>query len=155
MNHFESFWIILNVFESFWIIMNVFESFWIILNDLECSGSFLWENWTIRIVQIRSVTFFTKSRNLKGPGYVLMCKWIINAWNALENDYIVQSFKYCGISSSLIADYHSPLMKILTDAELPPNTTVELRVEGDEHMDIFLTDEKEQEQEVIVVRIVE
>ena len=39
-------------------------------------------------------------------------------------------------------------MKILTDAELPPNTTVELRVEGDEHMDIFLTDEKEQEQEV-------
>ena len=81
---------------------------------------------------------FTKSGNLRGPGYDLMTQWITQGWLKLSTEYIAQSFKYCGITSCEIADYHSNLVKILQDAELPSNTTVESTNEGDEHNDVFV-----------------
>jgi len=67
-----------------------------------------------------------------------MCQWIEKAWMELKADYIAESFKYCGITTSVIAEYHSNLIKLLTDAELPLNSSVEERNEEDEHTDIFL-----------------
>ncbi len=92
-----------------------------------------WNDW----FQFGEKTF-TKSHNLRGPGYVLMCQWIEKAWMELKADYIIESFKYCGITTSVIAQYHSSLIKLLTDAELPLNSSVEERNEEDEHTDIFL-----------------
>jgi hypothetical protein len=43
-----------------------------------------------------------------------------------ETDYLKESFKYCGITTSIISEYHSNLIKLLTDAELPINTTVHM-----------------------------
>ena len=90
---------------------------------------------------------FTKSGNLRGPGYDLMTQWITQGWLKLSPEYISQSFKYCGITSSEIADYHSNLAKIIQDAELPPNTTVESTNEGDEHNDVFVSYNDEAEVE--------
>jgi len=67
-----------------------------------------------------------------------MCQWIEKAWMELKADYIAESFKYCGITTSVIAEYQSNLIKLLTDAELPLNSSVEARNEEDEHTDIFL-----------------
>ncbi len=92
-----------------------------------------WNHW----FQFGEKTF-TKSHNLRGPGYVLMCQWIEKAWIELKADYIAESFKYCGITTSVIAEYQSNLIKLLTDAELPLNSSVEARNEEDEHTDIFL-----------------
>lgn len=73
-----------------------------------------------------------------------MCKWIAKGWQELESDYLKQSFKYCGITTSILSEYHSPLLNLLTQAVIPPNTTIECRNEEDEHQDIFLTEEAEQ-----------
>ena len=86
---------------------------------------------------------FTKSGNLRGPGYDLMTQWITQGWLKLSTEYIAQSFKYCGITSCEIADYHSNLVKILQDAELPPNTTVESTNESDEYNDVFVSYDEE------------
>ena len=73
-----------------------------------------------------------------------MCKWIAKGWQELESDYLKQSFKYCGITTSILSEYHSPLLNLLTQAVIPPNTSIEWRNEEDEHQDIFLTEEAEQ-----------
>ena len=71
-----------------------------------------------------------------------MCKWIIKGWLSLKADYVAESFKYWGITASLIAEYHSELIKIIRDAILPANCTVDQRNEGDDHQDIFVIDDE-------------
>ena len=51
--------------------------------------------------------------NVQGPGYILMTSWIIEAFKALSADYIGESFKYCGISTSVISEYHSQLIQLI------------------------------------------
>jgi hypothetical protein len=76
----------------------------------------LWNDWFLH-----GEKTFTKKNNLRGPGYVLMTQWITAGWLELETDYLKESFKYCGKTTSIISEYHSNLIKLLTDAELPIN----------------------------------
>ena len=43
---------------------------------------------------------FTKSGNLRGPGYDLMTQWTTQGWLKLSTEYIAPSFKYCGMRNS-------------------------------------------------------
>ena len=99
----------------------------------------------------RSVTTGFKRAAIKhfeiSPGYDLMTQWITIGWLKLSNQYIAESFKYSGIITSIISDYHSNLIKILQNAELPPNTTVESTNEGDEHNDVFVSENYNDDEE--------
>ena len=43
----------------------------------------------------------TKGGNLKKPGYNIICKWIIEAWDNISSEMVIKSFKKCGISNNL------------------------------------------------------
>ena len=43
----------------------------------------------------------TKGGNLKKPGYNIICKWIIEAWDSISSEMVIKSFKKCGISNDL------------------------------------------------------
>ena len=79
--------------------------------------------------------------NVQGPGYVLMTGWIIEAFKTLSSEYLVESFKYCGITTSNISEYHSQLSELIKSPILPYNTTVDMRDETDEFGDVFVIDE--------------
>jgi hypothetical protein len=42
----------------------------------------------------------TRGGNLKAPSKLLMLKWIREAWNSLDKEIILKSFKACGISTA-------------------------------------------------------
>jgi hypothetical protein len=94
----------------------------------------MWNNW-FNTAEMS----FTRHHNVCGPGYVLMTNWITEAWQSLTQEYLCESFKYCGITTSQVDDYHHSLKLLLRTAEMLPNTTVEEQNEEDEH-DIFLPD---------------
>ena len=43
----------------------------------------------------------TKGGNLKKPGYNIICKWIIEAWDSISSEMVIKSFKKCRISNGL------------------------------------------------------
>ncbi len=44
---------------------------------------------------------FTSSGNLRAPDKVTCVEWVKKAWSTVTTDVIVNSFKACGISSSI------------------------------------------------------
>ena len=87
-----------------------------------------WSEWFLK--GEKTVTRFG---NLAGPGYQNMSKWLLRGWEQFENEKIVNSFSYCGITSN--KEYHSQLTDLLKLTLLPPQKTVEPR---EPHEDINL-----------------
>lgn len=69
---------------------------------------------------------YTSNGNVRGPGYVLMLKWIAKGWLNLTTEFISETFRYCGITTSEINRYHINLIRLLREKEILPNTTVDL-----------------------------
>ena len=43
----------------------------------------------------------TKLGNLKRPGLVLVCEWVIKAWESIPSEMVMKSFLKCSISNSM------------------------------------------------------
>ena len=56
-----------------------------------------------------------------------MTSWINASFRELRADYLKSSFKYCGITTSIVSEYHSELTKLINSSILPSNTTIDLR----------------------------
>jgi hypothetical protein len=68
----------------------------------------MWNDWFIN-----SEMSYTKSNNLKSPGYVNVIEWISTMWSEFDSDKIVKSFVNCGISNSDVDHLHGDLKRIL------------------------------------------
>lgn len=44
---------------------------------------------------------FTKGRNMRAPQLDVLCQFVIKAWNDIDAQTVIKSFKKCGISNSL------------------------------------------------------
>lgn len=44
---------------------------------------------------------FTSAGNPRPPTKLLMCRWVVTAWNSLSADLIQKSFKICGLTTNL------------------------------------------------------
>lgn len=73
----------------------------------------------------------TSFGNLAGPGYFNMCNWIFKAWQKLDPEIIVQSFKGCGITSNKLKDYNKHLRAVLNGELKSSSTIVEKRSDYD------------------------
>ncbi|KAJ1108820.1 hypothetical protein NDU88_006190 [Pleurodeles waltl] len=44
---------------------------------------------------------FTEGGNMRAPQLDVLCKFVIKAWNDIDAETVIKSFKKCGISNSL------------------------------------------------------
>ena len=44
---------------------------------------------------------YTKGGNMRAPTFELVCKWIVDSWDAVSNETIKKSFRACGIGISI------------------------------------------------------
>ena len=86
--------------------------------SIKNSYSQKWSDWFRDEEKIETV-----QGNLRGPGYVLISKWICEIWQTLDQQLLIDSFRYCGISGNS-NEYHSELQKIIIEGQIPNNSTV-------------------------------
>jgi hypothetical protein len=43
---------------------------------------------------------YTAGGNLKPPSRLLVCEWVMKAWDSISREYIEKSFKTCAISNA-------------------------------------------------------
>lgn len=94
-----------------------------------------WNNW-----YINDDKTFTRSNNLRSPGYEKVIDWIARAWEDLNPEIIKSSFEWCGITTSRRDEFHSALRQMLI--EPITDYLVEETVDYDAHL-IFSNPEKE------------
>ena len=68
---------------------------------------------------------------------------------------MIESFNYCGISTSVISEYHSQLIQLIRNYIIPSYTTAYLRDETDEFGDFFVITERWNREDDIIDIIVE
>lgn len=98
-----------------------------------------WNNWFTNVPNKRT----TRKNNIAGPGYDLMCSWIVKGWSELSPDSIAQSFVCCGLTSDNREEYHSVLQKVLDTKENPLQEYVDVREidDDEEYSGMFVTDD--------------
>ncbi len=62
---------------------------------------------------------FTKNGNMKSPGFVRAMQWIIECWNELDRELIINSFDGCGITCSNEENFNSLLRYVLNNGHTP------------------------------------
>ncbi|KAJ1086507.1 hypothetical protein NDU88_004529 [Pleurodeles waltl] len=55
-----------------------------------------WNEW-----MVSGEKSFTKGGNMRAPQLDVLCKFVIKAWNDIDAETVIKSFKKCGISNSL------------------------------------------------------
>ncbi|KAJ1211543.1 hypothetical protein NDU88_006901 [Pleurodeles waltl] len=55
-----------------------------------------WNEW-----MVSGKKSFTKGGNMRAPQLDVLCKFVIKAWNDIDAETVIKSFKKCGISNSL------------------------------------------------------
>ncbi|KAJ1113543.1 hypothetical protein NDU88_001785 [Pleurodeles waltl] len=79
-----------------------------------------WNEW-----MVSSEKSFTKGGNMRAPQLDVLCKFVIKAWNDIDAETVIKSFKKCGISNSLdgMEDDYLWQDEEKTEAETTPSDT--------------------------------
>ena len=93
---------------------------------------------------------FTKSGNMKSPGYANFIQWISEIWQEFDSDLIKKSFSLCGITSSQTNEYHNQLKHLILNKNLVEDVTEDHY----DSIDGFNTDESEFSDGILNERIV-
>ncbi|CAG8677183.1 9264_t:CDS:1, partial [Racocetra fulgida] len=59
-------------------------------------------------------------RNLKKPSYILICQWIVDVWNDIPADMVINSFKKCGIPNGVEKDFEKQMVISMKNEENLP-----------------------------------
>jgi len=73
-----------------------------------------WQEW-----YLTEPKSFTKSNNIKSPGYCKVIQWISEIWNQFDPEIIVKSFASTGITSQHPDDYNHILRSVLNNQLIP------------------------------------
>ena len=71
-----------------------------------------WSDWLVN-----SEKTFTKSNNMRSPGYAQIIEWVSSIWENFDQMIIQSSFDQAGITSNLIEDFHRQLRHFLLNQE--------------------------------------
>ncbi len=99
-----------------------------------------WQNWFLN-----SPKAFTKSKNLKSPGYARVIKWVSQIWHEFEQELITKSFEATGITSHNPDDFNH-LLRVVYDQEVMPTHQLVERELMDE-LEAFVSDRSDDEYE--------
>ena len=58
-----------------------------------------YDKWTQEFVSTPNNS--TSAGNPRPPTKLLMCRWVVTAWNSLSADLIQKSFKICGLTTNI------------------------------------------------------
>ena len=79
-----------------------------------------WQKWFLN-----SPKSFTKSNNLKSPGYSRVIEWISQIWRDFDPELIIKSFEATGITSHNPDDYNHLLRVVYDEEVLPTHILIE------------------------------
>ena len=115
------------------------------MRSLKHSFELKWTDW-----MTNSEKSFTKSGNMKSPGYANFIQWISEIWQEFDSDLIKKLFSLCGITSSQTNEYHNQLKHLILNKNLVEDVTEDHY----DSIDGFNTDESEFSDGILNERIV-